>query len=283
MNYSLGFIGIHFLHGTLATKQPAMTAFKLAASLDNKDENPEQGLQNLAKLIIDTFRSQFIAFVGNLVVALPVAFALSMLILWLSGEYFVSEAKAWKLLKDINPLKSLSLFHAAIAGVYLFLAGVISGFYDNWVIFNKVPQRLKAHPVLKKLISAHTLQKLANYIEHNSGVIIGNFILGILLGITGTVGVIFGLPIDIRHITFAAGNFGLALATLGTKITLNTALTTTIGILLIGLVNFTVSFGLALLLATKSRRVSFSNTKQLLWIVFKKFLKSPKQFFVIKK
>ena len=283
MNYSLGFIGIHFLHGTLATKQPAMTASKLAASLDNKDENPEQGLQNLAKLIIDTFRSQFIAFVGNLVVALPVAFALSMLILWLSGEYFVSEAKAWKLLKDINPLKSLSLFHAAIAGVYLFLAGVISGFYDNSVIFNKVPQRLKAHPVLKKLISAHTLQKLANYIEHNSGVIIGNFILGILLGITGTVGVIFGLPIDIRHITFAAGNFGLALATLGTKITLNTALTTTIGILLIGLVNFTVSFGLALLLATKSRRVSFSNTKQLLWIVFKKFLKSPKQFFVPKK
>ena len=103
------------------------------------------------------------------------------------------------------------------------MAGVISGYYDNSVIFNKVPQRLKAHPVLKKLISTSTLQKIGNYIEHNSGVIIGNFILGILLGITGTVGVIFGLPIDIRHITFAAGNFGLALATLGTKITLNTA------------------------------------------------------------
>jgi site-specific recombinase len=283
MNYSLGFIGIHFLHGTLATKQPAMTASKLAASLDNKDENPEESLQNLAKLIIDTFRSQFIAFVGNLVVAFPVAFLLSMLIFFISGDYFVSETKAWKLVKDINPIKSLSLFHAAIAGVYLFLAGVISGYYDNSVIFNKVPQRLKAHPVLKKIISAHTLQKLAHYIEHNSGVIIGNFILGILLGITGTVGVIFGLPIDIRHITFAAGNFGLAIATLGTKISLNTALTSTIGILLIGLVNFTVSFGLALLLATKSRRVSFSNTKQLLWMVFKKFLKSPKQFFVIKK
>ena len=282
MNYSLGFIGIHFIHGTLATKQPAMTASKLAASLDNKDENTEQGLNNLAKLIIDTFRSQFIAFVGNLIIALPVAFLLSLFLFYVSGINLVSSTKAWKLLKDLNPFQSLSLFHAAIAGVYLFFAGVLSGYYDNSVLFNKVPQRLIAHPILNKIISKNRLQKIAQYIENNSGVIIGNFILRILLGSTSTIGAILGLPLDIRHITFAAGNFGLALFTLGSQISLKSIFITILGILLIGIVNFIVSFGLALILAIQSRRVSFSKSKQLLWIVFKKFIQSPIQFFLPK-
>jgi site-specific recombinase len=46
LNYGLGFVLIHILHFTVATKQPAMTAARLAAAI----EESEKGTANPAKL-----------------------------------------------------------------------------------------------------------------------------------------------------------------------------------------------------------------------------------------
>jgi site-specific recombinase len=37
LNYGLGFVLIHILHFTVATKQPAMTAARLAAAIEESD------------------------------------------------------------------------------------------------------------------------------------------------------------------------------------------------------------------------------------------------------
>ena len=87
-----------------------MTASALISALEDglkkNSISADEKHKSFAKLFARLFRSQFIAFVGNLVVALPVAFALSMLILWLSGEYFVSEAAAKAGVKITNTSKS---------------------------------------------------------------------------------------------------------------------------------------------------------------------------------
>ena len=64
-------------------------------------------------------------------------------------EPLMTHMKATKLLHDLNPFTSLALPHAAIAGVCLFLSGLIAGYFDNMAVYRKVGPRLKAHPQLK--------------------------------------------------------------------------------------------------------------------------------------
>lgn len=278
MNYSLGFMAIHLTHSTLATKQPAMTATRIAGALDTK-ESKDASLDPLAELIIKVSRSQFIALIGNVIIAFPVAYAVSWIYFIYSGNHVADPEKAVKMIEEIDPWNSLSLFHAAIAGVYLFIAGLISGFYDNKNVYYKISQRIACHPVLNNLFGSKAMNSIAGYLDKNLGSLAGNFFFGIFLGSTGTLGIIFGLPIDIRHITFASGNFGIAMAGLENAVAFKTILITVIGIFGIGLVNLFVSFGLALFVAIKSRKVNFKQSKKLMLILFSKVLKTPGVFF----
>ncbi len=277
MNYSFGFIGIHVTHSTLATKQPAMTASRIAASLD-ENESEDDEMVGLAKLIVKTFRSQFVAFVGNMFIAFPIAFLTAMVWFMVRGDHVADESKALKLIAELNPWESLSLFHAGIAGVCLFLAGIISGYYDNAVVYRKLPDRIYHHPLLRRITPKGLRKRFSTYIGNNLGSLTGNFFLGIMLGSMGTLGYIFGLPIDIRHVTFASGNFGLAVAVLGPTLSAGVVFTTILGILLIGFMNFIVSFSLAIFVATQSRRVSFTKSGLLFSHLLRHLVQQPLSF-----
>lgn len=279
MNYSFGFIGIHITHSTLATKQPAMTASKIASSLDIKGGSREQALNSLVQMIAQVSRSQFVAFVGNVLLAFPVAYGLSWLYQYLMGQPLAEEEKALHMLHELHPLESPALFHAGIAGVFLFLSGLISGYYDNKSIYNKIPQRIEQHWLLRKLMGQKLLSRFAAYMGDNMGSLAGNFFLGIFLGSIGTIGMFFGLPLDIRHITFSSGNFGLALASLNNQVSWQTLVTCILGIVGIGFMNFIVSFSLAIFVAIKSRKVNFKESRKLLVKLSEHLLLQPKDFF----
>jgi len=279
MNYSVGFIGIHVTHSTLATKQPAMTASKLASALDEKAKTKSEALENLAEVIIKLSRSQFIAFVGNVIIAFPVAFLIAWIYHYSTGGQIAEEDKAMKLIQELDPFTSYSIFHAGIAGVFLFLSGLISGYYDNKSVYNKIPQRIKNQKFLNKYLGQRRTEKFSEYLGSNLGNLAGNFFLGIFLGSMGTIGIILGLPLDIRHITFASGNFGLAFVSVGNELTQAEIAMTAFGIFCIGLMNFLVSFSLAIFVATKSRGVNFNQRKELLKILLGWFAFRPWQFF----
>ncbi|WP_226389276.1 site-specific recombinase [Penaeicola halotolerans] len=278
MNYSLGFIGIHVSHSTLATKQPAMTASKLAGALDVKGSR-DHDISNLADFIVRLSRSQFIAFVGNVLVAFPVAYFMSLLYFYFTGEPVAGSDKAYKLIAELHPTESYAVFHAGIAGVYLFLSGLISGYYDNKSVYNKIPQRINKHPFLRRVFGEKATKRFGTYIENNLGSLAGNFFLGIFLGTTGTIGFILGLPLDIRHITFSSGNFGIAMASLGSAVHLYDIISAVLGIIAIGIMNFTVSFSLATFVAIRSRNVNFKETRQLLTRLSFLFFLNPAPFF----
>jgi site-specific recombinase len=285
LNYSFGFMLIHVLHFTVATKQPAMTASRIAAGLHNKGgkEGRNIDIDSMAELIIKVVRTQFVAVLGNLATAMPTAYLIAWVYFYLTGHHLVSPEKAQHLLHDINPFASLALFHAMIAGVCLFLAGLISGYYDNHALYVRMAQRVNQLRWLRTLLGEHRQARLALYLEDNLGGLMGNFYFGILLGTLGTVGYMLGLPIDIRHVTFSSANFSTALVGLGHQVSAATVATSIFGILCIGAVNLLVSFGLALFVALRSRQVRFNQSGALMKTLGRRFFSGPQDFFIAPK
>jgi site-specific recombinase len=277
LNYALGFIIIHILHFTVATKQPAMTAAAIAASIDASDSKSKE-MDNLVTIIANTMRSQLVAIFGNVVIAVPLAMAIGWAIFHFSGQHFIPAEKAQHLLADIDPLKSGALFYAGIAGVCLFLSGLIAGYHDNLAIYNKIPQRLRAIGWLQKVLGVARLDRVANYVENNLGALAGNFYFGCLLGGMSAIGILFGLPFDIRHIAFSSAFVGYSSVALDFSLAWQAYFYAVFCLMMIGFVNLAVSFSLALYVAMKSRKVRFKQWRLLIKNLASRLNQQPAQF-----
>ena len=281
LNYSMGFILIYVSKTKLATKQPAMTASCLAQHLDIGLKKKTRHLfENEAYLVRQIFRSQFIAFVGNLLFAFPVAYLIASTYTYYTGSSPMDHNKALQMVQDIHPFESPSLLYASLTGVYLYIAGVISGYYDNFNINYQFSKRLKYQKWLRGCLGPKNAVRISNYSNRHFGAIMGNAYLCLFLGCTSTLGEIIGIPLDIRHITFASGNFGLAFQTIGNQLSHIQIIESFVGIILIGTMNFIFSFGLAIITAIKSRKLQFKRTGTLLYFTLRLFLHNPIAFFI---
>ncbi|MEB3753912.1 site-specific recombinase [Acinetobacter sp. MD2(2019)] len=278
MNYALGFVFIHLLHFTVATKQPAMTAAALASTVQHRKGSKTAQLAELAELIVNIIRTQFIAILGNISIAIPTAGIITYLwpIIW--HEPLLNTSKAAYTLHALDPFTSLAVPHAAIAGVCLFLSGLIAGYFDNMAIYRKIGPRIKAHKGLHKLLGEERQNQFADYIERNLGALAGNFLFGIMLGSIGTIGFILGLPFDIRHIAFASANLIQGLMCIQSP-DIGIILVSILGVILIGLTNLFVSFSLTIIVALRARRVRFEQWNPLAKLVLTHFFTRPSDFF----
>jgi site-specific recombinase len=283
LDYSFGFMLIHVLHFTVATKQPAMTAATIAATVHQAEKTKQtqlEQLSDLATLTVNIMRTQLVAIFGNIMIAMPIG----ILVVYLWHTFFnqplLSQKTAHYLLDGLNPIHSLALPHAAIAGVCLFLSGLIAGYYDNLSVYHHVGARLRQHPFLLKVMSTQRLDSVSHYIENNLGALAGNFWFGIMLGSMGTLGYILGLPLDIRHIAFSSVNFAQSMYELGSDVDLETGVISFIGVLLIGMTNLLVSFSLALFVALRARGVSYGEWVSLGRLIMGHFFTRPTDFFL---
>lgn len=277
LNYAIGFMAIHFFKFILATKQPAMTASLIAKTIP-VGKTDADSLEGLAVMISRISRSQFISFVGNLTGVIPFASALAWGFYLLAGFHIATPDKAVKLIAELHPLMSGSLYYASVAGVMLFLSGVVSGYYDNKIVYRKIPDRVRQHITLKKIFGKQRMNRFADYIDGNLGALMGNFALGMMLGSAAPLGFILGLPLDIRHITFAGGNFALGFAGLNAKVALADIAVTFLGIVGIGFFNFIVSFSLALSTAARSRNIRVLKQYKIIAAVARLFRRYPMEF-----
>ncbi|MFW2177141.1 MULTISPECIES: site-specific recombinase [unclassified Moraxella] len=288
MIYGLGFVLIHIIGGTVATKQPAMTAAAIASTISEvTGRNKNTQLSKLAELVVDIMRTQFIAIMGNISIAMPVALLISSFWLYGLGKPLTSLSTADHLLHDLNPFTSLAIPHAAIAGVYLYISGLIAGYYDNLAVHNQIGERIRNHPRLQQWMSTERLQRFSDFVERNLGAIMSNFIFGCFLGSTATIGFMFGLPLDIRHIAFASANFihGIfnIFANTGEMPELSLILVSLLGVAVIGMINLLVSFSLALITALRARNVKMFEWKYLFGLVYSHLMNQPSDFFVPRK
>ncbi len=279
MNYSLGFVLMHILNFTLATKQPAMTAATIAKSID-QSEGKTRDLHRLADLVVAMMRSQFAAIAGNVAVTIPTAIAIAFVYHWIIGHPAMDLAKAQHTLHDLSPIASLAIPHAALTGILLFLAGLLSGFFDNKAAYDRIPERIAHLGWLRRLIGPQRADRFADYIGRNLGSLAGNFLLGIMLASLAPLGDFLGLPLDVRHVTLSSANFALALTSLNFHIDPFTLVETLAGIALVGFTNLSVSFALALWVALKARGADITASQGLAALLLERVRKEPARFFV---
>ncbi len=277
MIYGLGFVLIYLLGMTVATKQPAMTAQTLASLLGDLKPTRNADLQRLVDVVAAVCRSQLAAIAGNVMVALPIAIAIGFGLSWLIGEPVIETGKAAHLMADLDPL-SWAIPHAAVAGFYLFLSGLITGYFENKAAYADIGPRIGLLRWLRRLLGGERAARLGNYIQDKLGGIMGNFLFGCMLGSTGVIGTILGLPLDIRHIAFSSANIGYALIGFQFELPLMAILWAALGIALIGFTNLTVSFALALRTALGARRIVFTHWGPLLRAIWRRFREQPRSF-----
>jgi site-specific recombinase len=277
MIYGLGFVLIYLLGMTVATKQPAMTAQTLAGLLGDLKPTRSADLERMVDVVAAVSRSQLAAIAGNVMVALPVALALGLGLTYLFGAPVIPLEKGAHLMADLDPL-SWAIPHAAVAGFYLFLSGLITGYFDNQAAYANIGPRIARLRWLRKLLGGERAGRFGNYIQNRLGGIMGNFLFGCMLGSTGVIGTILGLPLDIRHIAFSSANIGYALIGFQFALPIKAVLWGALGIALIGFTNLAVSFALALRTALGARRIQFDHWGPLLRAIWRRFRRQPRSF-----
>ncbi len=279
--YCLCFVSIQLTGATLATKVPSVTASSIASVIDRDRHlhKEKEVAAHLKDLIVKITRSQFVFFMGNLLAAFTVGFFITWMLINIFGINPGTPEKYKHLVDELHMWQSPSLFFAMLAGIFLFNSSLITGFYENMIIYDRIPERICASRWLKKMFSEKKLNFISGYIGRNTGKIFGNISLGLFFGFTPVIGSFFGLYLDTRHIAFATANFGISLSATGNDIALDSIIHTVISISIIGFINFIVSFGLALGLAIRSRNLNLKETDQLLKLLFIHLIKHPKDYF----
>lgn len=275
LNYAICFVLIYLFGATLATKQPALTASRLAEALEDI-ETPE----TFARLVRSIWQSQFISFVGNILGAMLVATGIGLLFPVLFGAPLIDNAEAVALAQKHAPLSSGALWYAAVAGVLLSSAGFLAGWVDNAVVFHRVGDRVAAGTGVFRFLRAGPRRRLADRVDHTFGAVTGNVALGFMLGSAGAFGEIVGLPIDIRHIAFSSSHTVLAVLHAEAIQTAAWIATLLAAVVLIGLINFVVSFGLTLWVAVAARDVQGLDWTGQLRSVGRLIRQHPIEFFV---
>lgn len=251
LNYGIGFLLMHLWHLTLATKQPAMTASFIAEQVESSFADRSSS-RKLSFMMAQIIRSQFISLIGNLIIVLPICYISAWLLIELLDIRLFNYRESLDHVISNHFYLSGSLIFACITGVFLTLAGIIQGYYDNKVVFSQIPERIERHPFLNKIFSHKRMKKISAFIGKNMGAIAGSMLLGFFLGSTGNFGKFIGIPIDIRHVTISSGNFALAFAH-GYILPKGFYLATFGSILLIGVINIISSFVLSFYIACRSR------------------------------
>lgn len=276
LDYSISFVLLHFVGGTLATKQPSMTAAALAASFDSSGQGDMNGLVDQ---ITRTARSQLAAILGNLGLVIPACAGIHFAYVGFSGEPFLDPETATDVINSLRPTHSGTLFYAAVTGVLLWLSSILGGALENWSAIHRLPEALHHHPNLIQAFGAKRAAAFARSFARNVSPVGSSVALGFLLGATPIVGKFFGAPLDVRHVTLSTGALTFAIASVGSFSVVNPAIQEAMaGILLIGFLNFTVSFGMALSVALRARNVPFRALGTLGWAVVRRFFQKPTTF-----
>lgn len=280
LNYAISFVAMQLFGLTLASKQPAMTASALAASLEDR-----KATGRVVEMTAGIVRTQTISTVGNVFVAIPAGLLLDGAWHLLAGAPMLSSSTAAESVASFHPFRTWSLLFAAVTGILLWVGSLVAGLVANWAAFRRLPDGIRSSVSIRRLLGPRRAEKAARFAAHDLGGLAGNVALGFLLGFTPTFLHFFGVGFEVRHVTLSAASIGIAA---GRELAAGTFTAGPFawalgGVLLIGVLNILVSFALALATAARARGLDPSmrgRVQEALWAAFKadpsKFLVPPR-------
>ncbi len=277
-NYALSFVAVMLLHWTVATKQPAMTAPAMAATLPAGGNASDAEVEGFVDRVAQLIRSQTAGILGNVAVCGPLVLAVQALATLLFGAPPVGTKEAEYVLHSITLLGPTALF-AAFTGVLLFASSLVAGWAENWFVFHRLDSAIAWNPRIVATLGAARAQRWASWWRANVSGLAANVSLGLMLGLVPALLGFFGLPVDVRHVTLSSGQLGAAVGALG----LGTVATAAFwwcmaGIAVTGLLNLTVSFTLAFRVALRSRGVRGVDRRRIAAALWRRLRSQPASF-----
>ncbi len=274
-NYACGFLLMQLLGFSLATKQSSMTAASLAGSIKEGGDAHE-----LVTMIARVTRSQLAAAAGNVVVVIPSAIVADLLYEHYAGTHYFTPEYAKHFVESIQCNDPMLWLYAGVTGVLLWSSSIAAGWLENWSAYRRLPEAIAEHRI-KRVVGERVTKWASRVFARNIAGFGGNVSIGLLLGLTPVIMKFAGIPIDIRHITLSTGALVLSMLTLGTgSLSEPTMRNAVLGIGAIGIMNFGVSFLLAITVAMRAREVSAGQAVRMLFAVVGGFFRSPVRFFL---
>lgn len=275
-NYAGCFVTMQLVGFKLATKQPAMFAASMAGSFLERQDQPGRDADGFTEEVARVTRSQTAAVAGNIGFVIPAALAFDAAWRLMRGHSFLDSETAAYAVTSLDPLASLTIAFAAMTGVILMVSSIAGGWLENFIVYRRLPAAVAEHRGLRRWIGADRAGAWAAAMTHGAAGMGTSVALGFLLGMLPAVGKFAGVPLEVRHVTLSAGQLALGVAALGADATLNHAtLMALAGVAVIGLMNFGVSFLLALYLAVRARDVRWPYAWRLVGKAGRVFLRRP--------
>jgi|YelNatPaOPRAMG01_1025707.scaffolds.fasta_scaffold21946_3 site-specific recombinase len=276
INYAVSFVIVQLLHWTIATKQPAMTAPAMADKL--RDLGKPGAVEAFVDEVANLTRSQSAGVFGNVALVMPVALLLGLAGLAVFGPHFMPAERAEHELHSLSLLGPTPLF-AAFTGVLLFASSVIAGWVENAFVLHRLDSAIEWNPRIRRLLGAARAARWARWWRRNIGVTAGNVSLGLLLGLAPAFFQVFGVPLEVRHVTLSSGLFGAACAALGPAVVNDPAFWWALaGIAVNGVLNVGVSFYLAYRLALRARGIRVRDRQAIYRAIAARLLRRPLSF-----
>ena len=151
INYALGFMAIQFLHCTLATKLPAMTAPAMAAKL--KDLSAPNAIELFVDEVTHVVRSQFAGVFGNVALVFPCVLIISYVMQLTLGHPMIDHKVAAYTLSSLSLLGPTAMF-AAVTGVVLFVSSIFAGWAENWFVLHRLDSAIRYNPRFTGVLGA---------------------------------------------------------------------------------------------------------------------------------
>ncbi len=278
VNYAGSFVAIQLFGFTLATKQPSATAAHLAGKLDNL--NSQDKLDGFVEEFKKISRSQFAAAAGNIGMALPASAFMFVVYSVLTGKPIFSPEYAEYTIRSLNPVESFTILYAALTGVLLWISSIAGGWVENWIVFRRIPDAIAQNRRLRSRFGPERAEKFAKWLSHNAAGFGSNSTLGFLLAGVPIFSRLFGIGLDVRHVTLSTCALTFATCSLWGHPELGSMVAwSSGGVVIIGLLNFGVSFYLALTVAARARSLTQATVFFLFKEVFRAFLRGPREFF----
>ena len=277
LNYALSFVLIQFLHWTVATKQPAMTAPAMAAKL--KELNAPGAVDGFVIEVTHLVRSQVAAVVGNQALVAPCVILISVALWQFTGKPMINVAEAEHVLNNLTLLGPSVLF-AAFTGVLLFTSSIIAGWMENWFVLHRLDSAMRYNPRITAALGVERAGRWARIMRDNISGLAANISLGFMLGLVPAFAAFFGLGLEVRHVTLSTGQLAAACATLGLDVLrLPVFWWCVAGLVVTAMLNVGVSFYLAFQLALRAHNVSGVDRVRIRSAIWARWRSRPLSFF----
>jgi site-specific recombinase len=272
-NYVVSFLLMQAGGFLLASKMPAATAATLVDAMDDPEKDQMASLQAISQ-------TQVLVTVGNLIGAITTSIAVDRLENALAGHPFLTPDEAVHGIQMLFPLHSLTIPFAIVTGIFLWISSLATGWTANYVAITKMESSISKSLRIRNRIGAKRANAIAHWVKHHAAGSVGYIVLGVLLGTAPIIVSLFGIPLEVRHVTLGAAGLGYSLdaARLSGELRLSEVVLSCTGVVLVGILNILTSFALSFLLAVRARDIGEARARRFLKEVGFKLVSSPAAF-----